>query len=218
MKKYLWYVPIALVYYLVLFAMIFSVKIDDLFTKKGTVKFGSIFFDGCLILFVVCYIIGIIKLFADKRFDANAASKVAVFVKVPQLLPAFLLTIYSLIILIVPIGIVMSIAVWFFMAIVSFLSSVIVMLACIKAGIEKRIGIVLTIILGIVCYFPVIQYIVPFILLTSTKRTTDYYMNNSQNQYNQYNLNNQYNPNDQYALNNQYNLSNQYNPNDQYKY
>ena len=169
-KKYLWFTPLALDYYILILVAFLNEAMKDSISSSLSQRLESVYTYSWFIIFIGVYIVSLIRLIKCDEYDARSAAKVAVFVKTPQILPVLLLTVLSILFVIVPpIGIFISFALWIRLIITSITTSVVVMVACIKMKKTGKLSSGTAVVLGILCFFPILEYIVPFILLGASR-------------------------------------------------
>ena len=131
----------------------------------------EVFFYSWQMFQVVVYFIALYRLVKSDEYDARSAAKVAVYVKLPQILPVVLLAVFSILCLIVPaVGIFISIALWTRLIFTFIATSIVVMVACIKMAKTRTFSSGIAVVFSILSFIPVLEYIVPLILLGVSKR------------------------------------------------
>ena len=165
MKKYLLFTPLALNYYIWLGLMFAIYGISNVVPKPVDDYISSAVMFLWLGISLIAYIIGLVKMVKDESFDEYFAAKVSMFVKFPQILPGLILGLYSIGVMIAPMGIFMSIFLWLHMAIVYISSSVVLALACRRISKAGKLNGGSAIILGVLSFFPLLEYVVPVILM-----------------------------------------------------
>ena len=163
-KKYLWFTPLALDYY---FIIIWACMEQT----TSSEWWFEVFFYSWQMFQVVVYFIALYRLVKSDEYDARSAAKVAVYVKLPQILPVVLLAVFSILCLIVPVtGIFVSIALWTRLIFTFIATSIVVMVACIKMAKTRTFSSGIAVVFSILSFIPVLEYIVPLILLGVSKR------------------------------------------------
>jgi hypothetical protein len=169
-KKYLWFTPLALDYYLLILFGYLDEAMKDMVSPNVREILELVYTYSWFIIFVGMYIASLVVLIKSDEFDARSAAKVAVFVKTPQILPVLLLTVFSILCLIVPhFGIFISFVLWIRLIITSVTTSVVVLVACIKIAKAGKLSLGKAAVLCILCFLPILEYIMPFILLKASK-------------------------------------------------
>ena len=169
-KKYLWFTPLALDYYILILVGCLDEAMKDMVSQNVRQMLELVYTYSWFIIFVGMYIASLVVLIKSDEFDARSAAKVAVFVKTPQILPVLFLTVFSILCVIVPpIGMFLSFALWIRLIITSITTSVVVMVACIRIAKDGKLSLGKAAVLCILCFLPILEYIMPFILLKASK-------------------------------------------------
>ena len=169
-KKYLWFTPLALDYYILILVGYLDEAMKDMVSQNVRQMLELVYTYSWFIIFVGMYIASLVVLIKSDEYDARSAAKVAVFVKTPQILPVLLMTVFSILCVIAPpIGIFISFALWIRLIITSITTSVVVLVACIRIAKAGNLSLGKAAVLCILCFLPILEYIVPFILLKASK-------------------------------------------------
>ena len=166
MKKYLLFAPLALVSYIwILHLMIFS-ALSGLVSGPVNSQISQVIMTVWELVSLVTYIVGLYKLLKDDRYDENFAAKVSAFVKFPQIVPGIVMGLCALgLVIVPPIGIMISFVLWAYMIVIYFTTSIVVAAACIKIKKLGKLSTAGALALGFLSFLPVMEYIVPIILL-----------------------------------------------------
>ena len=170
MKKYLWFAPLALNYYISFLFMIITAVITALFPFDAIEKISAAVVYIWYIFGIVIYIISLIRLVTNDDYDAKSAATAALFVKIPQIPPTIIIFIGSLLMMIVPpIGIMLSFMIWIMLIGTSVATSIVVMTACIRMAKLGNLTTGKAILFSILGFLPIMEYIVPIILFALSK-------------------------------------------------
>lgn len=164
MKKYLLFTPLAMSSYIWVLLMIVSYELYENLAEDTAGIISEVICAMFVLVALVTYVIGLIKMFRDERYDEFFAAKVSLYVKYPQILPGIILGLWSVGLLIAPMGFFLSIFLWIYMGIVYGCTSVVVAVACRNMYKAGKLDAGKAVLLGLFSFFPLFEYIVPVLL------------------------------------------------------
>lgn len=167
MKKYLLFLPLALQFYVYFALIIGGNAICQHFNIPDYVLDNILI--GYTVLCIITYLIGLWKICKHKDYNDHTTAKTAMLVKLPQILPNSLIGLYSLIIMIAPMGIFISVFMWLYMAIVYVAASIVTAIASGKLYHAGKISLALALTLGFFSFVPIWDLIIPIILFFKSK-------------------------------------------------
>ena len=163
MKKYFYFLPVSV--YLYLLWLVNEIKPENNGSSMDIVPYLLV-----TLFAAITYILGLIQLVNPRKCSAKEAVIISLIVKLPQLVPLCLLLGSGMLLMVFPMGFVLSILIWCFVGFIYCATSVTEAITCVKMWRAQRLSLVGTVISAILSFIPVTDVIVLVVLCVKALR------------------------------------------------